>query len=195
MVGCGPAAAQTTGTTVSKPPPEATRVPPTPKPPSPTPDIQQLILGDQTRFDPILAFDAIQNFYGVNMQLVSIDIKYVRADGTMDLTTYYYHPMVKHILGRALPEPPADASPLGVDGVTLEPWYRAADIKILVGGTESYQHDAQDLALTAVPKCQLGRLWAIALQHGARKDARGQGSRCRYRVQLQNRYTQCQSLL
>ena len=32
-------------------------------------------------------------------------------------------------------------------------------------------NDTEDLALTAASKCQLGTLWAIALQHGARKDA------------------------
>src|SRR5437868_5669407 len=47
------------------------------------------IPGDASKFDPITAYQPITQFAGDGLKLVRIELDFVRADGTLDLTADY----------------------------------------------------------------------------------------------------------
>jgi hypothetical protein len=151
------------------------------------------VAGDPTRFDPIASFESIQAFAGEGAQLVELEARFVRADGTLDLTaTYTPSPTVDVEFALAV-EPPADAPPVGAGGGGQ--WYREITISAFTlnqtrrvttsggGFRTSYTYtnegmtrdidDARrdDPTFIAAPTCPFADLWAVAIERGAPPDA------------------------
>src|SRR5258708_15523220 len=73
------------------------------------------IPGDAAKYDPIASFPQIVQFAGGNLKLLSMDMKFVKADGTLDLTADY-GPEVYYYFAHVLDSSPTNASPLGAGG-------------------------------------------------------------------------------
>ena len=128
------------------------------------------MLGDQAHFDPIAAYDAFHKLAGPQMQLVRMDLEYVRSDGTLDLTASY-DPNVDYTFAHKLDAPPPSMPPVGVRGVTTDPWYEEASFYIKKDRVDDTRSYGQQDALMPAPTCSLRTLWSIALEKGAQKDA------------------------
>ena len=132
--------------------------------------VNQSVPGDQTHFDPIAAYDTIHKAVGADMVLDSIDIYYVRSDGTLDLTAGY-EPHVDYTFARALDAPPPSVPPIGVSGVTTDQWYEMARVYLKKDSMEINRANSQSIKPMPTPTCPLHTLWSVALEKGARKDA------------------------
>lgn len=153
------------------------------------------LTGDPTHFDPIASVNEVRSHIDTNAKLSSIDIMYVRSDGTMDLKVTSYRPNVTYDFYRELAEPPKDAPPVGAGGTTTGKWYEPVEADVYepgqwrhvskMGGgvsTEySYMNKGIDLdrsdpttspdTFVDDPKCSAKDLWKIAIQKGAPADA------------------------
>ena len=142
--------------------------------------------GDPASFDPIASLGGVSDFAGSDAQLISIDARFVRSDGTMDLTASYTPgPRVNYEF--ALPtDPPADAPPVGAGGGST--WYLPVTIEVYqpgqwrhvtsMGGgvsTEySYMNKGMDRDTSSPttsprefvpePTCSFADLWQVAIQ-------------------------------
>jgi hypothetical protein len=143
--------------------------------------------GDASNFDPIAHFDAIQQYGGENLKIVSINAWYVRSDGTLDLYADY-NPYVEVVFYRELAQPPADAPPVGAGGSPDDRWYEKVEVKLrrpgqlwtVTSGGNSYQYVnlgmEQDVSrptthtpgeATSKPICSFKTLWDAALKQDA----------------------------
>lgn len=151
--------------------------------------------GDPTHFDPIAAVEEMRSHIDPNAKLSSIDISYVKSDGTMDLTVTSYRPNTRYQFYRELSEPPKDAPPVGAGGTKDGKWYEPVDVDVFepgqwrhvkkMGGgvsTEySYIHKGIDLDRSTPttspsefvddPKCSIADFWKEAIRQGAPADA------------------------
>ena len=153
--------------------------------------------GDPAHFDPVAGFAAIQKHAGAEARLLSFEARFVRADGTLDLTaTYSPPPTAEYKFVRRLASPPKDAPPLGTGRPADTHWYEPVIVKASrpwefrgvsrsSGGIRTrYQYfnlgmardggraqAGPDPALAAPPSCSLRDLWKIAAQQGAPTDA------------------------
>lgn len=151
--------------------------------------------GDTTHFNPITAVNEIRSHIDPNAKLASIDINYVRADGTMDLSAKY-RPTAEYEFYRELPEPPKDAPPVGAGGTVNGKWYEQVEadvyepgqwrhVKSVGGGVSteySYSNKGIDLDRSSTPtatppefiedpQCEIKKFWDEAIKKGAPKDA------------------------
>lgn len=150
--------------------------------------------GDPSRFDPFAAVNEMRSHIDPNAKLGKININYVRADGTMDLTAKF-RPTADYDFYRELAEPPKDAPPVGAGGTTTGKWYEPVQAEVYVPGqwrhvtrmgggmnTEySYVNKGIDLdrdppttnpsEFLEDPKCKIADFWKIALRKGAPADA------------------------
>jgi hypothetical protein len=149
--------------------------------------------GEAAQFDPVAAFGTIQSRAGSGARLLSFESRFVRADGTLDLTaTYSPPPTVEYRFARSLPGPPKDAPPVGAGRRADDHWYEPIRVKISrpwefrsvsrsSGGTRTrYQYFnlgmARDVARVQAgpevvfaprPACSLRDLWKVAASQGA----------------------------
>jgi hypothetical protein len=126
--------------------------------------------GDPSHFDPIAAYDTVHKFAGADRALASIVIRYVRADGTLDLKAGY-DPNVQYKFFTELATPPPNAPPLGSRGVTDQKWDDQVEVLIQPTRMISDEGDVQGLKPIAAPTCSLRTLWSAAIEKGAPKDA------------------------
>lgn len=143
------------------------------------------IPGDATRYDPIASYSQIVEVAGGshNLHLRTIDMQYVKSDGTLDLTADY-GAQVTYDFERVLDNPPASAAPLGAGGnpggfisqrifVTLD----QPGMKTFTRGTNYYNY-GMHISTSApsaysgddlpAPSCPLKQLWDAAIkQDGA----------------------------
>ena len=73
------------------------------------------IPGDTAKFDPIASYGDIAQFAGDNVQVEDIDMKFVKSDGTMDLTANY-GAEVSYRFAHVLDNAPNNSAPLGAGG-------------------------------------------------------------------------------
>src|SRR5258708_31770528 len=139
------------------------------------------IPGDVAKYDPIASYPQIVQFAGGNPKLLSIDMKFVKADGTLDLTAdygaevYYYF---AHVLDRS----PTNASPLGAGGNPGGTYAEAITVHLVKPGMRNYRRDNYyDYAISSLtlsaspltqtildpPSCPLKQLWDAAIKHDA----------------------------
>jgi len=147
--------------------------------------------GDPTHFDPIKAVGEMRLHIDPNAKLSSIDISYIRSDGTMDLTVQTYRPNVNYQFYKELAEPPKDAPPVGAGGTADGKWYEPVDadvyepgqwrhVKRMGGGVSteySYVNKGIDLDRSTPitnpsefvddPTCSIADLWEAAIKKGA----------------------------
>jgi len=146
---------------------------------SPTAAPTDSLLGDVSHFGPIALYPAIAKYAGDNLRLSYINIYYVRADGTLNLTAKY-KPHVDYNFFRLMDGPPPDAPPVGAGGKLNERWYQPVYVDI--EGPDSFNEKPQlrhnngkptnstQQAIPA-PTCSLKQFWSVALEKGAPRDA------------------------
>ncbi len=147
------------------------------------------IPGDAARYDPIETFPQIATFAGNNVQLLRINMKFVKADGTLDLTASYGSEVV-YRFAQVVGIPDASTIPLGAGGIRSLPVNDTYATRIDVtvtrpgpGGSEQdqYYDFGMDKSLIPVapltetivptPNCPLKTLWDTAIKNGAPIDA------------------------
>lgn len=147
--------------------------------------------GDASHFDPVAAYPRIQQHAGEGSLLISIEARYVRSDGTLDLYASY-RPTVEYQFVRDA-QPPSDAPPLGAGGATgSQKWYEPIQVDVyqpgqfrdVTTGSSEYQfvnlgmdRDASSVTSTLpgeiipTPACSFTDLWQLALKRGTPADA------------------------
>lgn len=153
------------------------------------------VVGDATKFDPIVGFVQAAAFAGGDVKLVSLEAQYVKSDGTMDLTADY-KARVDYEFVRELSEPPVDAPPVGAGGSLDDKWYEPIRVSVYdpgrvmhvtsMGGNFSYSGNyvhkgmERDISkptsklndpLLDPPTCSFDDLWVIAVEKGAPENA------------------------
>ena len=153
--------------------------------------------GEPTHFDPVASYDAIQSHAGAGARLLSFEARFVRADGTLDLTaTFSPPPTALYRFARIPPGPPREAPPLGAGRPADDHWYEPIHVRISrpwqfrsvsrdAGGIRTrYQYldlgmaretgraqAGPEAVFAARPACPLRDLWKIAADRGAPTDA------------------------
>lgn len=153
------------------------------------------VAGDVTAFDPIVGLDQAMDFAGGDVKLVSLESKFVKSDGTMDLTASY-HARTDYDFVSELAEPPADAPPVGAGGSLSDKWYMPVSVSVFdpgqmrhvtsMGGNYSYSgsyvHKGMERTfdkpvsklndpIVDLPTCMFDDLWLTAIEKGAPKNA------------------------
>jgi hypothetical protein len=149
--------------------------------------------GEPARFDPVAGLGTIHSYAGSGARLLGFEARFVRADGTLDLTaTYRPGPTVEYRFARSLPGPPKDAPPLGTGRRADDHWYEPITVKVSKpwefrsvsrssGGSRTrYQYFnlgmARDagrpqagprVAFAAPPTCSFRDFWKAAADRGA----------------------------
>jgi hypothetical protein len=157
---------------------------------------QQQSLENPAAFDPIAMLPTAQAMAGEGAQLLEIEMQFVRADGTMDLTaTYNPAPSTTYTFMIEVPPPP-DAPPVGVGGYTGGNFYQRVEViaerpgqprrvtEVGGGGRLEYTYVTQGLRLKPStpsgspagvpippPACSLTALWEEAIRRDAPRDA------------------------
>lgn len=148
--------------------------------------------GDPQQFDPVATLPAVSAFAGPASQLVDFKARYVRSDGTLDLTANY-NPEVNYAFERPMVSS-GDSRPLGAGGGP-GPHYLPINVLIskpgrivfhhrMGGGGSAKWHEAErgmrrtEGAVRAQPagqpisfKCSLKDLWDHAIAAGAQGEA------------------------
>ncbi len=131
--------------------------------------------GDNRNFDPIANFDAVYDRVGRHNQFVSMEARFVRMDGTLDLWATY-DPKVYYQFTRTTL--PVNAKPIGAGGNAEGVQYNTTRI-ILDSKNDGFHlinfiMDADYWVMTqpvdtpvSPPTCPLRDLWAVALAAGA----------------------------
>ena len=155
--------------------------------------------GDPKRFDPVRSFEEIRRYAGDKVELLSLESKNIRPDGTIDLKAEYVRASmvsVTYCFVQKLTQPPKEAPPLGAGGSLVGSWYQPIDVTIStpwrswtvqrqsgnVGTKYVYLNLGMKRDLSSIegklpspvippPTCAFSELWRIALQQGASKDA------------------------
>lgn len=152
--------------------------------------------GEPGRFDPVAGYAQVAAFAGADARLLSIDARFVRSDGTLDLEADYRpSPNVQYRFLREVPAP-ANAPPVGAGGNADGRWYEQVQVDVSrpwefrsvrsIGGSGSatYQYFNRGMqrradppsgrapaATAPAPACAFSRLWAEAVAQGAPENA------------------------
>ncbi len=148
--------------------------------------------GDPRSFDPVAHYREVAAFAGADAQLVSIQARFVRSDGTLDLDAEYRpSPNVRYRFLREVAAP-AEAPPVGAGGNADGRWFEAVQVEVSrpwefrsvrsIGGSGSgsYQYFNRGMqrradppsgrapaAVAPAPACPFRRLWQAAIARGA----------------------------
>lgn len=157
---------------------------------------QQQSIENPAAFDPIAMLPTAQAMADEGAQLLGIDMRFVRADGTMDLTaTYNPAPSTTYTFMIEVPPPP-DAPPVGVGGYTGGNFYQRVEVIAERPGqtrrvvettgnarieytyiTQGLRRDPSLPSASALgqpvslPTCSLAALWEEAIRRDAPRDA------------------------
>lgn len=153
--------------------------------------------GDPEHFDPVASFAVIREYAaaGSEARLVSIKLRHVSADGTLNLKAAYEPEAVFEFLRKPL-EVPSDSLPLGAGGGVGGEWLEPVTIRIFkpgkavhvksMGGSvsKSYLYENQGMtfdknsplltkpiAALPDPQCALSQIWKTAQENGASSGA------------------------
>jgi hypothetical protein len=143
------------------------------------------IPGDAAKFDPIASYADIAKFAGDSVQVERIDMKFVKSDGTMDLTANY-GAEVSYRFAHVLDNAPDNSAPLGAGGkpggTYAELVYVNVDKAGQAGSTKDQWYNfgmsrqvipAQLLSepTAAPPACNAKQLWDAAIKSDAPANA------------------------
>ena len=141
--------------------------------------------GDATKFDVLATYPDIVKFAGDGVQLLDISMKFVKPDGTLDLTAGY-GATVSYRFAHLLDAAPGNAAPLGAGGKPGGTYADLVDITVkqpaMSGGAKNQYYNfgmtridvpARPLTdtIAAAPTCSLKQLWDVALKHDAPANA------------------------
>lgn len=149
---------------------------------------QMLHAGDESRFDPIASLGYAKALAGPDLKFLQMTARFVKADGTLDLTEDYEPDVLYQWVGD---DPGADRRPIGAGGggtTVRVVSVRATNLGFRPGGTTPTGGQRYDLNLglrrwegtlpvskflvpTTPPSCSLKKLWKHALKAGAPKSA------------------------
>ncbi|HLY25802.1 MAG TPA: hypothetical protein VKQ72_05645 [Aggregatilineales bacterium] len=144
------------------------------------------VQGDPAHFDPIQALPSVADFSGPGSQLISFEARYVRSDGTMDLTATSYHPIATYQFARQVPMP-TDAPPVGAGGTLNGNWYEPVQVEVyqpgqgnhVTTGSSEYTYankgmdrsterpSSNKVQLAPPATCPIVNFWKVALQKDA----------------------------
>lgn len=153
--------------------------------------------GDPARFEPFASVSDIRSKIGVGARLKSIEARYVRSDGTMDLNARYKPaPNVTYEFVMPLDKEPENAPPIGAGRSPGDVWLQTVTVKVYEPGQRrhvqrisgasrssySYTNEGMDVdrgtpSMGSIkesldePKISAKEMWEIALKKGADKDA------------------------
>ena len=142
--------------------------------------------GDVHRFDPVASYSAIVAAVGPSAQLVALESRFVREDGTQDLEASYvgytYANRYRFLRPRGQREDPSvpvgarpPAAPFEAVEVTIQKPHWVSQ-SINNGEPENKKHRGMQLAVqgsanlkdvVAAPGCSFARLWTAAKARGA----------------------------
>ncbi|MEP7285052.1 MAG: hypothetical protein ABI947_04705 [Chloroflexota bacterium] len=146
------------------------------------------IPADAAKFDPITTYPQIVEFAGTGtpLKLLQIEMKFVKADGTLDLTGGY-GAEVNYDFAHVLDDSPTNSAPLGAGGGTSTgPYAERINVRVsqpgMKGGSTDQYYDfglyritvpAAPLTRTIVdvPSCNLKALWDAAIKQDAPANA------------------------
>ena len=141
---------------------------------------------DPSRYDAVASVAEVGRFVGPGAELVDMECRGVREDGTIDLNQTWGS--CEYDFVRQLAEPPADAPPVGAGGSPDGRWFVATRVNVYqpgqwrhvtTGSSEyDYQHQGMEKSdgtpsgtpsgeAIPAPACKFADLWAIAKQNGA----------------------------
>jgi len=148
----------------------------------------QSITGDPSHFDPIKSYAEARNFAAKDAQLVGFTARFVRPDGTMDLTaTYRPAPQTEYTFVQPTAAP-TNAPPIGVNSNADAQWYLPITITAYQPGQNQYIRESSGGSsleytftnngysrevssvnnnaknILPAPTCDLAQLWKIAIQ-------------------------------
>jgi hypothetical protein len=129
------------------------------------------IPGDPSNFDPMAAYAVVHKAAGENLALGTLDISYVRSDGTLDLNAGGYGAHAIYTFVKEMAAPPTYAPPVGSKGITTGKWYEMAEVDIYHNHMITTKGAVQSIPPMPDPTCSLHTLWSAALEKGAQKDA------------------------
>jgi hypothetical protein len=145
--------------------------------------------GDMSRYDPFMALGAVRDFVGAEAELLSINARFVRSDGSMDLKAEYepyaaYTFLRKRSTGSDRPVGAGGGAShekvqirVGAPGNIYRMSTGSPSVKINVphkgmveiGKSKARQKDLKEVLKP--PSCTPKALWASAIELGAPKDA------------------------
>jgi hypothetical protein len=142
------------------------------------------IPGDAAHYDVIATYPQIATFAGVNFHLTRISMKFVKADGTLDLTADY-GATVSYYFAHVLDKSAVNGAPVGVNNSTgplAETAYVSISRPGLKNPNKNQWYDfgmdrSQGTAsawtgtLADIPTCTPKSLWDAAIQKGVSADA------------------------
>lgn len=153
------------------------------------------IQGDPRTYDPFAALPAVQAYAGDEVELVEVEVRLVRADGTLDLKAGYTpQPEVTYTFVAEVARPD-DAPPPGAGGANAGPWYETVEVRAyepgqrrrrttMGGGTNTivnYTNKGMERTVSepvsglvdvlSPPACAISDLFAVAIASGAPADA------------------------
>jgi hypothetical protein len=141
--------------------------------------------GDAAKYDVLATYPDIVKFAGDGVQLLDISMKFVKPDGTLDLTAGY-GATVSYRFAHLLDSVPGNAAPLGAGGKPDGAYADLVDITVkqpgMAGGTKDQYYNfgmtrinIPERPLTdtiaEAPTCSPKQLWDIALKHDAPANA------------------------
>jgi hypothetical protein len=143
------------------------------------------IPGDAAKFDVMATYPDILKFAGDNVQLLDLSMKFIKSDGTLDLTAGY-GAAVSYRFAHILDAAPTSAAPLGAGGKPGGTYAETVDIDIekpsTKGGTRDQYYnfgmtriDVPSRLLTetvaVTPTCSAKQLWDVAVKNDAPANA------------------------
>lgn len=151
--------------------------------------------GDAEFFDPIDALPEVQAYAGEGAQLVEIEMRLIRIDGTMDLEADYSpQPDTEYTFVREVARP-SDAPPPGAGGANTGPWFETIEVRAYEpgqrrrrtttgGGTNTSvtyvnkglertvsDPESGEVETVGAPICSVTEMFAEAVERGAPDDA------------------------
>lgn len=151
--------------------------------------------GNAAQFDPVQSFRAVQGYAGEGAEFASMEARFVRSDGTLNLTADYKpSPTVDYVFYRTVP-PPADAPPMGTTRSASSTWQARIEVQLSKPGQRYYvnrqsggikatynyvnkgmKREENSPSLMPVnqsrpsPTCSFRDLWQQAIQQGVPQD-------------------------
>lgn len=131
--------------------------------------------GDARNYDPIANFDAVYDHVGRDRIFTCMDVRYVRADGTLDLWANYDPEVSYQFVKTTLP---VNAVPVGAGGNLEGVQYNMARVVLnsqndgmnlinLIMDVDYWTSTTGDYKAAPPPTCPLRQLWSVALEKGA----------------------------
>lgn len=131
--------------------------------------------GDTRNYDPIAQFDAVYDRVGRNNLFVSMEARYVRSDGTLDIWAAYDPKVTYQFMRTTLP---VNAKPIGAGGNAEGVQYNITRVVLdskndgfhlinFIMDSDYWVMTQPVYEPTQPPTCLLRDLWAAALAAGA----------------------------